>query len=188
MAKRGPKSRFTLELAERIYFLAKKGFTDTEISYTVGVDESTLNRWKASPTFYNALQKHKENVDDMVEKALLKKALGYTFTEKAQEKTQTGTDEKGEPIYRLSQKVTEKEMAPSDSACQFWLKNRRAVKWKDKVFDITQNNTSIIANFSVDNTVNLIRNEYGDKAEQLAKRIATTLGIPLAGSVTETVQ
>jgi hypothetical protein len=191
MSKRGRKSRFNLALAEKIYFLAKKGMTDAEISYTVGIDEATLNRWKESKTFYNSLQKNKEDVDDRVEKALLKKALGYKYTEKTQEKVQTGTvqegSNKGEPIYKTNYKVIEKEAVPSDSACQFWLKNRRGSKWRDRSIDITQNNNTLIGSVNVDQTVNLIKNEYGEKSEQIADRIAETLGIPLASSIAEVV-
>ena len=188
MTKRGRKTRFTLELAETIYFLAKKGMTDTEIAYVVKIDESTLNRWKASPTFYNSLKKNKQAVDDQVEEALLKKALGYKYTEKTQERIHTGNKD-GQPVYKTNQKVVEKEMPPSDSSCQFWLRNRRGDKWRDKIMGVgVQNNTQINATFNVDQTVNMIKNEYGDKAEIIAQQIADIIGIPMANGIAKVTE
>lgn len=71
-----------------------------------------------------ALKKGKEVVDRQVENALLKRALGYKYTE-----TRTKT-ENGE----ITETITiEKEVIPDVTAQIFWLKNRKPEAWRDKV-------------------------------------------------------
>lgn len=57
-----------------------------------------------------------------MENALLKRALGYSYTET---KVENGPD--GKKVTK-----TVKEVLPDTTAQIFWLKNRRGNKWKDK--------------------------------------------------------
>ena len=61
---------------------ARDGLTDKQIAKNIGVSEQTLNVWKNRfPSFLESLKKGKEVVDREVENALLKRALGYEYTE-----------------------------------------------------------------------------------------------------------
>ena len=62
-------------------------------------------------------------MDIQVENALLKRALGYDYTE-----------EKVEVSEKDGRKVTQtvKHVAPDTTAQIFWLKNRRPDRWRDK--------------------------------------------------------
>ena len=51
-----------------------------------------------------------------------------------------------------------------------------------------QNNTQINATFNVDQTVNMIKNEYGDKAEIIAQQIADIIGIPMANGIAKVTE
>ena len=73
-----------------------------------------------------ALKKGKEVIDIEVENALLKRALGYDYTEKTQEKFKDG---------KMSAKMVTKHVAPDVASIIFWLKNRRPDKWRDKPID-----------------------------------------------------
>ena len=89
--RRGRPSRFTLALAERIYFLARYGATDAEIAWTVGIGESTLHRWKlGSETFKRQLQAAKAVADAEVERCLFNRVRGMTVREKTIEKVMVG--------------------------------------------------------------------------------------------------
>ena len=61
---------------------ARDGLTDEQIANNMGVRRETLYDWKKKhPNISNALKKGKEIVDIQVENALLKRALGYEYTE-----------------------------------------------------------------------------------------------------------
>lgn len=124
MSKLGRPSKFSLELAERIYFLASKGLTDKEISYVANIDEVTLNRWKKSDTFCKSLKESKEVVDKQVEGSLLRRALGHDLIEK-----HVTTDSKGNVTTREISKFV-----PADTtAAIFWLKNRKREQWGSQI-------------------------------------------------------
>lgn len=106
---------------------ARDGLTDKQISHNIGITEQTLNIWKRSyPSFFESLKRGKEVVDIEVENALLKRALGYEYTE-------TKTEEyivEGVPVKRITKTV--KEVIPDTTAQIFWLKNRKPGQWRDK--------------------------------------------------------
>lgn len=103
---------------------ARDGLTDEQIANNMGVRRETLYDWKKKhPNISNALKRGKEVVDIQVENALLKRALGYEYTE-----------EKVEISEKDGRKVTQtvKHVAPDTTAQIFWLKNRRPEKWRSE--------------------------------------------------------
>ncbi len=108
---------------------ARDGLTDEQIAVKMGITASTLYAWKAKfPEFSKSLKKGKEVVDIQVENALLKRALGYSYTEITKEAVYDSDLEKTE--LKITKTVT-KEVAPDTTAQIFWLKNRRPDKWRD---------------------------------------------------------
>lgn len=109
---------------------ARNGLADEQIAKNIGISRSTLNEWKRKfPLISDTLKKGKEIVDTEVENALLKKALGGTFTEVTKERvlnTVTNTHE-----LVVTKSVT-KDIPPDVTAQIFWLKNRCPEKWRDK--------------------------------------------------------
>jgi hypothetical protein len=66
---------------------ARNGLTDEQIAANMGVNVATLYRYKQSYCeICNALKRGKEVVDIQVENALLKRALGYQYTEVTKER------------------------------------------------------------------------------------------------------
>lgn len=103
---------------------ARDGLTDKQIAKNMGITESTLYEWKKKYSeFSESLKKGKEVVDRLVENALLKRALGYEYTE---------TKEKREGGVLTEVTKTVKEVVPDVTAQIFWLKNRKPDFWKDK--------------------------------------------------------
>jgi transcriptional regulator with XRE-family HTH domain len=103
---------------------ARNGLTDEQIAQKIGIARSTLSEWKNEyPDISDALKKGKETVDAKVENALLKRALGYEYTEVRIKK------EKGVEVEKTE--IT-KEVVPDTTAQIFWLKNRRKEKWREK--------------------------------------------------------
>lgn len=93
----------------------------------MGVVESTYYDWKRRfPALGAAVADGKEVVDVKVENALLKRALGYTYTETKREGTVNGIKNGTEKIT-----VIEKTMPPDVAAIIFWLKNRKPEVWRE---------------------------------------------------------
>lgn len=106
---------------------ARDGLTDEQIADNIGISRSTLNSWKDKYSdISDTLKRGKEVVDRQVENALLKRALGYEYTETTREYI-PGLDE-----MKTTKKVT-KQVAPDTTAQIFWLKNRKPDKWRDKL-------------------------------------------------------
>lgn len=109
---------------------ARDGLTDEQIAEKIGIVSSTLYEWKKQYSeISEALKRGKEVVDREVEKALLKRALGYTYKETTKElclDKETGCSE-----MKVT-KIVEKEVIPDTTAQIFWLKNRKPEEWRDK--------------------------------------------------------
>ena len=101
---------------------ARDGLTDEQLAQKMGISTSTLYEWKNRyPELSEALKRGKEVVDIMVENALLKRALGYSYVEVTTKESDTGNE-----VKRVV-----KEVLPDVTAQIFWLKNRRPDIWRD---------------------------------------------------------
>ena len=102
---------------------ARDGLDEEQIAENIGVTRKTLYNWKTSQLpILHALKKGKEVVDRQVENALLKRALGYGYTETKIEESDIGN----------KTTTTTKEVIPDTTAQIFWLKNRKPDVWKNK--------------------------------------------------------
>ena len=103
---------------------ARDGLTEEQIAYNMGIGYSTLQAWKNKyKDIIDTLKKGKEVVDRQVENALLKRALGYKYTEVTKERIDGSL---------VVTKEVEKEVVPDTTAQIFWLKNRKPNEWRDK--------------------------------------------------------
>lgn len=119
MAKAGRPSKFTPKMAEKIMFLAAKGFIDKEIAQVLDIAIETLDKWKTSKVFLQSLKESKESIDAKVRNSLLTRALGYDYEEEFASKAG--------PV------MCQKKMHPDVTACIFWLKNRQPKDWREKI-------------------------------------------------------
>jgi len=101
---------------------ARAGLTDEQIAHNCGVTTTTLYNWKSNHVeIFEALKEGKEVIDLMVENALLKRALGFSYDETMVEEGPDGT----------KTRVTTKMVIPDTTAQIFWLKNRKKAEWRD---------------------------------------------------------
>lgn len=99
---------------------ARDGLIDEQIAHNLGISTTAYYEYKQKyAEFAESLKNGKDDIDVMVENALLKRALGYTYEEV--------TFEGGEETKRVV-----KEVQPDTTAQIFWLKNRRPQAWRDK--------------------------------------------------------
>lgn len=109
---------------------ARDGLTDEQIAVKMKIGVRTLYEWKEKyPQISQSLKKGKKVVDCMVENALLKRALGYSYKETTRELV---IDKKTGKSELKVTKVVEKEVVPDTTAQIFWLKNRKSEEWRDK--------------------------------------------------------
>ena len=104
----GPRGRYDPDLHPRkLREIMAKGATQAEAAKALNITVMTLNRWlKKYPELFKADRDGRNEVDDKVEAALYKKAIGYT---------------KNGKYY------------PGDTTAMiFWLKNRRPADWRDR--------------------------------------------------------
>ena len=99
------------------------GVGEREIAERLGISKSTLIRYKKShKELARVLNAGRDKVISDVENALLKKAMGYKYTE-------VRTVDKGDKVEVTT---TEKEVPPDLSAISFVLRNYCPEKWSDK--------------------------------------------------------
>lgn len=109
---------------------ARMGLTNEQKAHNMGITRETLNQWsKKYSDISDTLKRGKDVVDIEVENKLLKRALGYRYTETTKERVFNPKTEKAEFVVT---KEIEKEVVPDTTAQIFWLKNRRPDRWKDK--------------------------------------------------------
>lgn len=135
MAKGKYEEWLTEEGLLKLESWAREGLTDEQIAANIGISRSTLNEWKKKYSdISDTLKRGKEIVDIQVENALLKRALGYKFTETTKERVVDYDPATGLPCgsHMVVTKTVEKEVQPDTTAQIFWLKNRRPDKWRDK--------------------------------------------------------
>lgn len=141
---------------------ARDGLIEEQIAEKMGVGYSTLQAWKAKyQEIQDTLKKGKEIIDRKVENALLKRALGYSYTEDKYISVPMDQVEYSDKLheymnrYRLNHpEATDdelmlvqeqfpknkeilaerktKEVVPDTTAQIFWLKNRKPDEWRDK--------------------------------------------------------
>lgn len=162
MARPSKEIVYTPKTLERIKEWAAKGLTNQQIAKNLKIGLSTFYHHKSiNKDLSDAIKTGKEPVDDQVENALFKRAIGHTITEKKYEIVDMPSDEFAEysqplldewkeahPNWTVAQRdkfleslprekrilVEEKvkEVPPDTIAALFWLKNRRPSEWRDK--------------------------------------------------------
>ena len=104
---------------------ARLGMTDVQISEKFEVSEKTLNTWKSKhPEFLQSMQAGKDKIDEQVEAALLKKALGFNDNEAVKI-----FQYNGEPVVV----PYVRRVDPDYNSIRLWLLNRQPKKWREKV-------------------------------------------------------
>lgn len=118
---------------------ARNGLTDEQLASNMGIVTSTLYAWKNRyKEISEVLKRGKEVVDIEVENSLLKAAKGYFVDE---EKTYI-SEVNG--VVTKRKEITKKYIAPNTTAQIFWLKNRKPIEWRDKVFSENYNVDKVI--------------------------------------------
>ena len=120
----GRPSGYRVEFCELAHSMCQNGATDQEVADALGIDDSTLYRWRNTyPEFREALKIGKSASDDRVEMSLYRRAIGYNY--QAIKIMQYEGEAIVEPYVE--------HVPPDIGAMKLWLTNRRGNDWRDKV-------------------------------------------------------
>ena len=132
----GRPTKYVEVMIEQAYRLCSSfGADDKKLASFFGVSKPTIKVWKSAyPEFLSSIKKGKDEFDSqIVEKSLLRRALGFKYVEKTSERVVT-KDSSGELLNSemvLTKAVT--KYTPAEvTACIFWLKNRQPARWREK--------------------------------------------------------
>ena len=129
MAKRGRKSKYDTLVKPRFDDILKwlrNGATENQIYQNLGINEATFYRYKAEKSeFCEVLKKGQESLVEQLRGALIKKALGFEYTE-----TKRFTKiENGKQVQTIEE--TKKQSLPDVAAANLLLKNYDKENWSN---------------------------------------------------------
>lgn len=120
----GRPTLYKAEYAEQAKKLCELGATDAQLADFFEVAVSTVSLWKVKhQEFSDALKVAKEKADELVEQSLFRRAMGYECDEVDIRVIE------GQVVQTPLRKI----YPPDTTAAIFWLKNRKAAEWRDKV-------------------------------------------------------
>lgn len=131
----GRPTKFTQKMKDSISLMARRGFTDQEMSDILGITERTINNWKKRHSeFFQSLKDWKIDADRKVELSLYERACGYSHPETKAQWVESDILVNGEfkKIGRWEYAELTKHYPPDSTSIIFWLKNRQPEKWRDK--------------------------------------------------------
>lgn len=124
-----------IENLEHIEAWAFERVPKKEIAKRLGITDRTLRAYESkNERVFSALNNPIKSMNNQIEYALLKCALGYEYEEEEIIKyKETTTDSQGRKIIKESCKPisVKKRMKPDVNAQKFWLNNRKKDYWKD---------------------------------------------------------
>lgn len=159
--------KFNPMLAELVIEYAKQGKTEEEISDIIGINRSTLQKWrKRYPTLATTLHEAKKFVNDKVKVSLYDRCIGYDYEE---ERVFYDPDLKEIIKTRIA-----RHAPPDPSAAITWLRFRDPDNWNQPKEDLS-GEASYVQPVDVNST------EYIEKAiqalqerkDQIIKKMAT---------------
>jgi hypothetical protein len=118
------------------------GSTNEQLAKLLSVSVSSIEKWQREhKDFKRAIKEGRDEFDtNVVERTLLKRALGYDIVEIKTEEIEIKQG-KGEHAIKVpAQRVTKtiKHILPDTGALCFWLKNRNPDRWRDiKAIELT---------------------------------------------------
>jgi len=128
--KMGRKSKYYTHVEPKLELIkawCRNGAIEDQIIKKLGVSIQSFYTYKREHLeLFEALKMGKEDVDDMVVNALLKRALGYSYKEVTKEyETYDGK------MALKNERVVTKEVIPDTTAQIYWTKNRMPDKWRN---------------------------------------------------------
>ncbi len=129
---------YSPDVYKAIAELLKYGYNFAQIAQQLQLTEKKLNLWlRRYPDLAELMRCVTDPIDNQVEAALLKRALGY---EQQEVYCEDIVDKKsGEVLEELKRKTVIKQVPPDVRAAMAWLQNRRPQRWKSTAQEADNN-------------------------------------------------
>lgn len=119
----GRPTDYREEFAEQALKLCKLGATNAVLADFFETTTQTINNWaSAHQEFFDAIKVGKTEADEVVEKSLYQRAVGYTH-DAIHFSSYEG---------RVTQTPFREHLPPDAASMIFWLKNRKPNEWRDR--------------------------------------------------------
>ena len=149
-AKMGRPTAYKPEYAAQASKICRLGATDAQLADIFCVSIRTIENWKNKhEDFLHALKPGKDYADDLVERSLFQKAIGYEY-----DTVKIFNNNGAEMVVSYREKCV-----PDTTAAIFWLKNRRADKWRD-VHKVEHGAAGAFDHLSDDDLAKFVRDEF----------------------------
>lgn len=138
----GRPTKYQKAYNEQARKLCLMGYTNQELADFFEVSKSTLQLWiKDKQGFSDSLKAGKDIADAEVVASLYQKATGYSCKD-----TKFATHEGA----ITDEKEYTKNYPPCPISIKYWLNNRQATKWREKVDDGDQGENSVIQKVQIE--------------------------------------
>lgn len=131
--RRGRPLKYNKKIARKAYELAKFGCNDKEIASFLGINKSTLIRWKKEfPELCDFLCRGRIDHVTHAKRSIFRRAMGYRYTEVTKQKVeveQLNDEGEVEKVPAVVTKTVTKHMPPDVNACLSILKNSKIKEW-----------------------------------------------------------
>lgn len=122
-SKTGAPLQYDPSLCKVAAAICSLGGTDTNIADALGVRVSTVKLWRVTfQEFSDACAREKAVADDMVEKSLFQRAIGYDYEEEELVKFEGSVTERA---------IVRRHVPPDTKAALAWLSVRRPKEWRE---------------------------------------------------------
>jgi hypothetical protein len=129
----GRPSSYNKKYARQAYEAAKCGANEKEIASILGIDQTTLIRWKRSfEEFRQSICNGKNDYIFSAKRSLNRRAIGIRFQEVTKQKIEVErVNDKGEleKVPATLTKTVSKYIPPDVGACLSILKNNKSKEW-----------------------------------------------------------
>lgn len=126
-AKKKERQKENIENIDIIETFASAGLTDYQFALCLRLSEGKWRRMKGLPEVAEALKIGQSRAKEKVERALFRRAIGYTIEEVTQEERLTKDGDKVPLIKRVV-----RDLAPEPIAAMMWLSNKFPEEWKNR--------------------------------------------------------
>lgn len=140
-----PHGLYSMSIDNQVYQLGAQGWTNKKIAKFYNVGESTFNKWlRDSPTLREALDSGRIDPGLEVRAAMMKRALGYEYTEIHIETKKIRDKKTGRYIeLEVGRRTVTKHVLPNVTAQIFLLKARHPEEWSEAYKVITDVNINL---------------------------------------------
>ncbi|WP_035104650.1 hypothetical protein [Desulfohalovibrio reitneri] len=121
------KSKYRRDFCRMARVACREGFSDAKLAELLGVAKSTVQQWRREkPEFARAVTDGKRTFDGRVERALYRRAVGFSVAEVTRKRVPVTREDGTTALEVKEERVVRKRVPPDPGAAKEWLSKRSA--------------------------------------------------------------